>query len=44
MQSESRRTFFEEKADLVARVEEIAVADMIALLASTELGHWMVVE
>lgn len=39
-----QHTFFKEEADLVARVEEIAVADVIALLASAEFGHWMVVE
>ena len=37
-------TFFKEKANLVARVEEVAVTDMIALLSSAEFSHWMVVE
>lgn len=37
-------TFFKEKANLVARVEEVAVTDMIALLASTELCHGMIIQ
>lgn len=40
----SKHTFLEEKADLVARVEEVVVTDMIALLAGTELCHGMIVE
>jgi hypothetical protein len=39
-----RHTFFEEKADLVARIEEIAVTDMIGLLSSAEFSHGMVVQ
>jgi len=39
-----QHTFFEEEAKFVARVEEVAIADVIALLASAEFGHWMVVE
>lgn len=37
-------TFFEEESDLIATLEEIAVADMIALLARGELGHGMIVQ
>ena len=40
----ARLTFFEEEPDLVAALEEIAVADMVALLARRELGHGVVVE
>lgn len=35
-----RRTFFEKEADLVAAVEEVGVADVLAVaLAGGEFGH-----
>jgi hypothetical protein len=38
------QTFFEEKANLVARVEKVTVTDMIGLLSSAEFSHWMIVQ
>lgn len=38
-----RLAFFEKKADFVAGFKKVTVADVIALLASTEFGHGMVV-
>lgn len=37
-------TFFEEESDLVATLEEIAVANMVALLTGGELGHGMIIK
>jgi hypothetical protein len=37
-------TFFEEEPNLIAALQEIAVADVVALLAGGELGHRMIVE
>jgi hypothetical protein len=37
-------TFLEEEAYFVAALQEVAVAYMIALLASGELGHGMIVK
>lgn len=37
-------TFFEEESDLVARFQEVAIADMVALLASRELGHGVFIQ
>ena len=37
-------TLFEEEPDLVARFEEIVVANMIALLTRGELGHRVIIQ
>jgi hypothetical protein len=37
-------TFFEEESNLIAALQEIAVANVVALLTSREFGHRMVVK
>jgi hypothetical protein len=37
-------TFFEEEPNLITALQEIAVADVVALLASGKFGHGMIVK